>query len=113
MMKFVRLIPALALVVVSMPRTAFAYDGVVEGTLKYVHIKSNNQDQALMVELAGSPSLCGSGRPAQAYLDATALAFQQMVSVATAAHLSGRAVTLYADYNSTLGLCVLKQIRVS
>jgi predicted kinase len=95
-----------------MPTSASAYDGTVTGTLEYVYIKSNVSSQALMLELTGSPSLCGAGHGAQTFLAATATAFSAAVSVATAAMLAGRTVVLVSDWDAGQGICVLRQIKL-
>jgi len=96
-----------------LPSTALAYDGVITGTLKYVHIKGNTAPDSLMLELTSGVNLCGSGSGrAQTYAATNQPAFQAMVSTANAAFLAGRSVVLYSDWDASTSICVLKQIRM-
>ena len=95
------------------PGSGFAYDGEVEGKLKFVHLKPNNGDQALLLELTSGESLCGATYvSAQTYLAYNSIVFRDTINVATAALLADRAVRLWSDWDATTGLCRLKQIRL-
>jgi hypothetical protein len=105
------LLPALILLFSS--RSAYAFDGTTTGVLKYVHVKTTSTTQTLVLELNGSPTLCGTSSPAVGVVPSTATAFTSMVSVATSALLAGKGVVLYADLDTSTGLCVVKQIRLN